>query len=198
MIVKLNHQELKQMITEVVKRVEERISPTEVFAGLIWHYCINAQDHFYKGEYYDLPVSFQYDNDGVNVLDVNYLKQRSTWTLVSTDYKHILRIAPLVLKWMDDTYFAYVASKQQMSASGKPRRRRRRMKTRRTRQRPRKRAIAPSSSILTTPLSQLQSSQRQVSKTQERQGEQGRKPTANSQVRAEYEGQEQTSSNGQQ
>ena len=66
MIIKLNHQELEQMIMEAVKRVEERISPTEVFAGLIWHYCINAQDHFYKGEYYDLPVSFQYDNDGVN------------------------------------------------------------------------------------------------------------------------------------
>ena len=179
MIVKLNHQELKQMITEVVKRVEERISPTEVFAGLIWHYCINAQDHFYKGEYYDLPVSFQYDNDGVNVLDVNYLKQRSTWTLVSTDYKHILRIAPLVLKWMDDTYYTYVASKQQMNEPGKPRGRRRGRKIRRTRQRPRKRAVAPSSSILTTPLSQPQSSprrrpqaQKQV-RTQERQTEQG-------------------------
>ena len=160
MIVKLNHQELQQMITEAVKRVEERISPTEVFAGLIWHYCINAQDHFYKGEYYDLPVSFQYNNDGVSVLEVNYLKQRSTWTLISTDYKHILRIAPLVLKWMDDTYFAYVASKQQMSAPGKPKRRRRGMRIRRPRQRPRKRAIAQSSSILTTPLSQPQPSPR--------------------------------------
>lgn len=48
MIVKLNHQELKQMITEAIKRVEERISITEVFAGLIWHYCINAQDHSIK------------------------------------------------------------------------------------------------------------------------------------------------------
>lgn len=196
MIIKLNHQELQQMITEVVKRVEERISPTEVFAGLIWHYCINAQDHFYKGEYYDLPVCFQYDNDGVNVLDVNYLKQRSTWTLVSTDYKHILRIAPLVLKWMDDTYYTYVASKQQMSAPGKPTRRKRGMRIRRPRQRPRKSAIALSPSILTTPLSQPQSSPRQASKTQERQKEQGRKPTANSQVRAEYEGQEQATSNG--
>ena len=196
MIIKLNHQELQQMITEAVKRVEERISPTEVFAGLIWHYCINAQDHFYKGEYYDLPVSFQYDNDGVNVLDVNYLKQRSTWTLVSTDYKHILRIAPLVLKWMDDTYYTYVASKQQMNEPGKPRGRRRGRIIRRTRQRPRKSAIAQSPSILTTPLSQPQPSPRQASKTQERQKEQGRKPTANSQVRAEYEGQEQTTSNG--
>ena len=148
------------MIMEAVKRVEERISPTEVFAGLIWHYCINAQDHFYKGEYYDLPVSFQYDNDGVNILDVNYLTQRSTWPLVSTDYKHILRIAPLVLKWMDDTYYAYVASKQQMNEPGKPRERRRGRKIRRTRQRPGRRAIAPSPSILTTPLSQPQPSPR--------------------------------------
>lgn len=193
MVIQLNHRELKEMIMEAVREV----SQSEVFAGLIWHFCINSQDHFYKGEYYDLPVSFQYDNDGVSLLDVYYLQQRNQWSLISPDYKHILRIAPLVLKWMDDTYFAYVASKQQMSASGKPRRRRRGMKARRTRQRPRKRAIAPSSSILTTPLSQLQSSQRQVSKTQERQGEQGRKPTANSQVRADYEGQEQTSSNGQ-
>ena len=198
MIVKLNHQELQQMITEAVKKVEERISPTQVFAGLIWHYCINAQDHFYKGEYFDLPVSFQYNNDGVSVLEVNYLKQRSTWTLISTDYKHILRIAPLVLKWMDDTYFAYVASKQQMSAPGKPKRRRRGMRIRRPRQRPRKRAIAQSSSILPTPLSQPQPSPRRRPQAQERQGEQGRKPTANSQVRADYEGQEQTSSNGQQ
>lgn len=193
MVIQLNHRELKEMIMEAVREV----SQSEVFAGLIWHFCINSQDHFYKGEYYDLPVSFQYDNDGVSLLDVYYLQQRNQWSLISPDYKHILRIAPLVLKWMDDTYFAYVASKQQMSASGKPRRRRRGMKARRTRQRPRKRAIAPSSSILTTPLSQRQSSQRQVSKTQERQGEQGRKPTANSQVRADYEGQEQTSSNGQ-
>ena len=179
MIVKLNHQELKQMITEAIKRVEERISITEVFAGLIWHYCINAQDHFYKGEYYDLPVSFQYDNDGVNILDVNYLKQRSTWTLVSTDYKHILRIAPLVLKWMDDTYYAYVASKQQMNEPGKPRERRRGRIIRRTRQRPRKRAIAQSSSILTTPLSQPQPSPRRrtqaqkQARPQERQTDQG-------------------------
>ena len=176
MIIKLNHQELQQMITEAVKRVEETISPTEVFAGLIWHFCINSQDHFYKGEYYDLPVSFQYDDDGVSLLDVNYLKQRNQWSLISPDYKHILRIAPLVLKWMDDTYFAYVASKQQMSATGKPRRQRRGMKTR-----PRKRATAPSSSILTTPLSQPQSSQRRRSqalkqaRTQERQEEQGSK-----------------------
>ena len=179
MIIKLNHQELQQMITEAVKRVEERISITEVFAGLIWHYCINAQDHFYKGEYYDLPVSFQYDNDGVNILDVNYLKQRSTWTLVSTDYKHILRIAPLVLKWLDDTYYTYIASKQQVSAPGKPRRRKGGMKIRRPRKRPRKRAVAQSPSILTTPLSQPQSSPRrrpQVQKqarTQERETEQG-------------------------
>lgn len=189
MVIKLGGNELKEMIMEVVKRVEETISPTEVFAGLIWHFCINSQDHFYKGEYYDLPVSFQYDNDGVSLLDVYYLQQRNQWSLISPDYKHILRIAPLVLKWMDDTYFAYVASKQQMSASRKPRRRRG-MKTRRTRQRPRKRAIAPSSSILTTPLSQPQSSPRQASKTQERRKEQGRKPTANSQVRADNEGQE--------
>ena len=196
MIVKLNRQELQQMITEAVKRVEERISITEVFAGLIWHYCINAQDHFYKGEYYDLPVSFQYDNDGVNILDVNYLKQRSTWTLVSTDYKHILRIAPLVLKWMDDTYYTYVASKQQARALDGVSGQRKRRGLRRRRQRPRKSAIAQSPSILTTPLFQPQSSPRQASKTQERQKEQGRKPTANSQVRAEYEGQEQTTLNG--
>lgn len=179
MIIKLNHQELQQMITEVVKRVEERISPTEVFAGLIWHYCINAQDHFYKGEYYDLPVSFQYNNDGVSVLEVNYLKQSSSWPLFSPDYKHVLRIAPLVLKWMDDTYYTYVASKQQMSAPGKPRRRRRGMKIRRPRQRPRKRAVAPSSSILTTLLSQPQSSPRRrpqaqmQARPQERQTDQG-------------------------
>ena len=180
MIVKLNHQELRQMITEAVKRVEERISPTQVFAGLIWHYCINAHDHFYKGEYYDLPVSFQYDNDGVSLLDVNYLKQRNQWSLISPDYKHILRIAPQVLKWMDDTYFAYVASKRQTSAPGKPRRRRRRgMKTRRPRQRPRRRATALSPSILTTPLSQPQPSPRQrpqaqkQSWPQERRTEQG-------------------------
>ena len=193
MVIKLDGKELKEMIMEKVK---EELSQSEVFAGLIWHFCINSQDHFYKGEYYDLPVSFQYDNDGVSLLDVYYLQQRNQWSLISPDYKHILRIAPLVLKWMDNTYFTYVAAQQQMNASRKPRRRRG-MKTRRTRQRPRKRAIAPSSSILTTPLSQPQSSPRQASKTQERQKEQGRKPTANSQVRADYEGQEQTSSNGQ-
>ena len=196
MIVKLNRQELQQMITEAIKRVEERISITEVFAGLIWHYCINAQDHFYKGEYYDLPVSFQYDNDGVNILDVNYLKQRSTWTLVSTDYKHILRIAPLVLKWLDDTYYTYIASKQQAHALDGVSGQRKRRGVRRRRQRPGRRAIAQSPSILTTPLSQPQSSPRQASKTQERQKEQGRKPITNSQVRAEYEGQEQTTLNG--
>lgn len=179
MIVKLNHQELKQMITEAIKRVEERISITEVFAGLIWHYCINAQDHFYKGEYYDLPVSFQYDNDGVNILDVNYLKQRSTWTLVSTDYKHILRIAPLVLKWMDDTYYTYVASKQQAHALDGVSGQRKRRGLRRRRQRPRRRAIAPSPSILTTPLSQPQPSPRRrtqaqrQARPQERQTDQG-------------------------
>lgn len=179
MIVKLNHQELRQMITEAVKRVEERISPTEVFAGLIWHYCINAHDHFYKGEYYDLPVSFQYDDDGVSLLDVNYLEQRNQWSLISPDYKHILRIAPQVLKWMDDTYFAYVASKRQTSAPGKPRRRRSGMKTRRPRQRTRRRATALSPSILTTPLSQPQPSPRQrpqaqkQSWPQERQTERG-------------------------
>ena len=175
MIVKLNHQELQQMITEAVKKVEERISPTQVFAGLIWHYCINAQDHFYKGEYYDLPVSFQYDNDGVSVLEVNYLKQSSSWTLLSPDYKHVLLMAPLVLKWMDDTYFAYVASKQQARALDGVSGQRKRRCVRRRRQRPRGRAIAPSPSILTTPLSQPQpSSRRQMqARTQERQTEQG-------------------------
>ena len=157
MVIKLDGKELKEMIMEAVREV----SQSEVFAGLIWHFCINSQDHFYKGEYYDLPVSFQYDNDGVSLLDVYYLQQRNQWSLISPDYKHILRIAPLVLKWMDDTYFAYVASKQQMSASGKPRRRRRGMKARRMRQRSKKRAIAPSSPILTTPLSRPQSSPRQ-------------------------------------
>ena len=178
MVIQLNHRELKEMIMETVREV----SQSEVLAGLIWHFCINSQDHFYKGEYYDLPVSFQYDNDGVSLLDVYYLQQRNQWSLISPDYKHILRIAPLVLKWMDDTYFAYVASQQQTSASRKPRRRRRGMKTRRTRQRPRKRAIAPSSSILATPLSQPQFSPRQASKTQERPVEQGSKPAADSPV----------------
>ena len=179
MIVKLNRQELQQMITEAIKRVEERISITEVFAGLIWHYCINAQDHFYKGEYYDLPVSFQYDNDGVNILDVNYLKQRSTWTLVSTDYKHILRIAPLVLKWLDDTYYTYIASKQQAHALDGVSGQRKRRGVRRRRQRPRRRAIAPSPSILITPLSQPQPSPRRrtqaqrQARPQERQTDQG-------------------------
>ena len=186
MVIKLDGKELKEMIMEKVK---EELSQSEVFAGLIWHFCINSQDHFYKGEYYDLPVSFQYDNDGVSLLDVYYLQQRNQWSLISPDYKHILRIAPLVLKWMGDTYFAYVAAQQQMNASRKPRRRRG-MKTRRTRQRPRKRTIAPSSSILTTPLSQPQSSPRQASKTQERQKDQERKQTANSQGRADNEGQE--------
>ncbi len=193
MVIKLDGKELKEMIMEKVK---EELSPSEVFAGLIWHFCINSQDHFYKGEYYDLPVSFQYDNDGVSLLDVYYLQQRNQWSLISPDYKHILRIAPLVLKWMDDTYFAYVAAQQQLNASRKPRRRRG-MKTRRPRQGSRKRAIAPLSSILTTPLSQPQSSPRQDAKTRERQAEQGRKPIANSQVRADYEGQKQTCSNGQ-
>ena len=116
MIVKLNHQELQQMITEVVKRVEKKVSPTEVFAGLIWHFCINSKDHIYNAEYYDLPVSFKYDTNGESLLDVTYLQQRNLWTIIFPDYKHILRIAPLVLKWMDDTYFAYVASQQQMRA----------------------------------------------------------------------------------
>jgi len=178
MIVKLNQQELQQMITEAVKKVEERISPTQVFAGLIWHYCINAQDHFYKGEYYDLPVSFQYDNDGVSVLEVNYLKQSSSWTLLSPDYKHVLLMAPLVLKWMDDTYFAYVASKQQAHALDGVSGQRKRRGVRRRRQRPRKRAIALSPSALTTPLSQPQPSPRRrpqaqmQAKPQERQKDQ--------------------------
>ena len=116
MVIQLNHRELKEMIMEKVK---EELSQSEVFAGLIWHFCINSQDHFYKGEYYDLPVSFQYDNDGVSLLNVNYLQQSNQWSLISPDYKHILRIAPLVLKWMDDTYFAYVASRQQMSTPQK-------------------------------------------------------------------------------
>ena len=177
MVIELGRDELKEMIMEMVR---EELTPTQVLAGLIWHFCINSRDHFYKGEYYDLPVSFQYDNDGVSILDVNYLKQRNQWSLISPDYKHIMRIAPLVLKWLDDTYFAYIASKQQMSALRKPRRRRRRgMRTRRTRQRPRRRAIAPSPSRLTTPLSQPQSSPRQrpqpqkQARTQERQKEQG-------------------------
>ena len=176
MVIELGRDELKEMIMEMVR---EELTPTQVLAGLIWHFCINSRDHFYKGEYYDLPVSFQYDNDGVSLLDVNYLKQRNQWSLISPDYKHILRIAPLVLKWMDETYYTYVASKQQVSAPGKPRRRRRGMKLRRPRQRPRKRAIAPSSSILTTPLSQPQSSPRQRPqaqkqvRTQEMQREQG-------------------------
>ena len=175
MVIKLEGKELQQMITEVV----EKVSQTEVFAGLIWHFCINSQDHLYNGEYYDLPASFKYDNEGVNLLEVNYLQQRNQWTLFSTDYKHILRIAPLVLKWMDDTYFAYVASQQQARALNGAGRRKNRRGTRRRRQRPRKRAIAPSPSILTTPLSQPQSSSRQRQQTQtqagtqERQREQG-------------------------
>ena len=180
MIIKLNQRELQQMITETVKRVEERISPTEVFAGLIWHYCINSKDHLYNGEYYDYPSTFKYDDDGVNLLEVNYLQQRNQWTLFSTDYKHILRIAPLVLKWMDDTYFAYVASQQPANALKGVGRRKGRRGMRRRGQRPRRRAFAqPSSSILTTPLSQPQPSPRRrpqtqkQARTQERQREPG-------------------------
>ena len=175
MVIKLEGKELQQMITEAV----EKVSQTEVFAGLIWHFCINSQDHLYNGEYYDLPASFKYDNEGVNLLEVNYLQQRNQWTLFSTDYKHILRIAPLVLKWMDDTYFAYVASQQQARALNGAGRRKNRRGARRRRPRSRKRAIAPSPSILTTPLSQPQSSPRQRPQpqkqawTQERQREQG-------------------------
>ena len=55
MVIKLDGKELNEMIMEAVREV----SQSEVFAGLIWHFCINSQDHFYKGEYYDLPVSFQ-------------------------------------------------------------------------------------------------------------------------------------------
>ncbi len=156
-VIKLDRNELKQMIVEAIKRVQrEELSPTEVFAGLIWHYCINSRDHYYKGEYYDLPVSFRYDNDGVCLMDVNYLQQDNQWSLISPDYKHILRIAPLVLKWMDDTYFAYVAAQQQASVPKSPRRRRRRgMRRSNPRPRPRRRAIAQSS-ILGSPLSQSQ------------------------------------------
>ncbi len=176
MVIKLDGRELKEMIMEKVK---EELSPSEVFAGLIWHFCINSQDHFYKGEYYDLPVSFQYDNDGVSLLDVYYLQQRNQWSLISPDYKHILRIAPLVLKWMDDTYFAYVAARQQAHALKGVGRRKNRRGTRRRRPRPRKRAITPSPFMLTTPLSLPQPSQRQRPqtqkqvRTQERQREQG-------------------------
>ena len=175
MVIKLDGKELKEMIMEAVREV----SQSEVFAGLIWHFCINSQDHFYKGEYYDLPVSFQYDNDGVSLLDVYYLQQRNQWSLISPDYKHILRIAPLVLKWMDDTYFAYVASQQQARAIKGVGGRKNKRGTRRRRTRPRKRAIVPLPSILTSPLSQPQSSPRQrpqpqkQARTQERQREQG-------------------------
>ena len=175
MVINLDGKELKEMIMEAVREV----SQSEVFAGLIWHFCINSQDHYYKGEYNDLPVIFQYDNDGVSLLDVYYLQQRNQWSLISPDYKHILRIAPLVLKWMDDTYFAYVASQQQARALKGVGRRKNRRGTRRRRPRPKRRAIAPSPSILTTPLSQPQSSPRlrqQTQKqawTQERQREQG-------------------------
>lgn len=179
MVIKLESKELQQMIAEAVKRVKEKVSQIEVFAGLIWHFCINSQDHLYYGEYYDLPASFKYDNEGVNLLEVNYLQQRNQWTLFSTDYKHILRITPLVLKWMDDTYFAYVASQQQARALKAVGRRKNRRGARKRSSRPRKRATAPSPSILTTPLSQPQSSPRQRSQpqkqawTQERQRGQG-------------------------
>ena len=139
------------------------VSQSEVFAGLIWHFCINSQDHFYKGEYYDLPVSFQYDNDGVSLLDVYYLQQRNQWSLISPDYKHILRIAPLVLKWLDDTYFAYVSSKQQARVLRSPRKRRRRSI--------RKRAMSPFPSILGSPLSQPQSFFRQATKPKDNNGQ---------------------------
>ena len=122
MTIKLGSRELKALIMEMVR---DELSPSEVIAGLLWHYCINSQDHFYKGEYYDLPVSFQYDNDGVSLIKATYLHQNNQWTVLFPDYKHLMHIVPLILKWLDDTYSAYVASQQRLRTlkSGKKRRR---------------------------------------------------------------------------
>ena len=122
MVKRIDRETLKEMVK---KRVKEVLTPCQIFAGLIWHFCINSKDHFYQTEYYDYPASFQYLNDGVSIIEVSYLQKTNQWTIISPDYKHVERLSPLILSWLDETYFAYLSSQKAMAQvkSRRPRRR---------------------------------------------------------------------------
>ena len=103
------------------------LSLYDILEGLIWYFCIRSKDHYFQSEYYDQPVVFRYNDDGVSIVEVYYLGQQNRWTLLFADYKHVRRIVPMIVKWLNDTYLSYLPTKTPNRSPRRTRRQRRRL-----------------------------------------------------------------------
>ena len=93
-------------------RKREQMSPQEVMAGYLWHFVVKGKDHFLKLRYYDFPCYFEFWQDNaVFLLDVYYLGQLETFTLLQPDYNSVLGAAPAVLEWLESTYATFAPPK---------------------------------------------------------------------------------------
>lgn len=89
---------------------QERMTPQEILAGLIWDRAVNSIDRIFKVPYYRFPCYIEYchehEGDGFT-LDCLYLGQEHSFMLVQPKYKEIVGIAQNILEWLDATYAMY-------------------------------------------------------------------------------------------
>ena len=88
-------------------RQQEKLTPPEILAGLIWDRAVNSKDRIFRVPYYRFPCYIEYcheKRDDGFTLDCLYLGQEHSFMLVQPNYKEILVIAPQILEWLDATY----------------------------------------------------------------------------------------------
>ena len=86
---------------------QEQMTPPEILAGLIWDKAVNSKDRIFKVPYYTEPCYIEYVHDdpgGAYSLDVYYLHQEHSFSLLKPSYKQVLAIAPSILEWLQSTY----------------------------------------------------------------------------------------------
>lgn len=89
---------------DAIKR-QEKMTPQEVLAGLVYERALKSKDRFFKIPYYEFPCYFEYSPDNeMFILDVYYVGQEQSFFLVQPNYKSVLGIAPSVLEWLDGLY----------------------------------------------------------------------------------------------
>lgn len=88
---------------------QEQLTPQEILAGLIWDRAVNSKDRIFRVAYYRFPCYIEYcheHEDDPFTIDLLYLGQERSLTLVQPKYKDVLAITPEILSWLEATFAA--------------------------------------------------------------------------------------------
>ena len=108
---------------DAIKR-QENMTPQEVMASFIWERAVMSQDHFFSIPYYEYRLYIEYRQDNeMFLIDVYYLKQDQTFTLLQPDWNSVLATSKQILEWVENVYASTphqpVGRKQRRKVSGR-------------------------------------------------------------------------------